>query len=186
VTLSRFGLIGVQYAIKAERDSRLKRKITINEFTFACKLLSHSQSTTLNMGEFILLELMRLGQIDSVELIKIRDYFLELDVQQKGELSLEDLQSMGALALDRSLATQSREDLSASSSEIDIISAIRRNYRAFETDSSPPSVSPSIIGPSWRDGSLSDGGYPVRPERFRRDRTVTIAALEDSENPNFD
>lgn len=96
--------MGIAYALGAENKKKLDRKITICEFQYACKILSHSTSTTLNMGEFILLSFMRLGHIDKHQIDVIRAKFLELDVDGKGELSQSDLQRLGAMVLDKHTA----------------------------------------------------------------------------------
>jgi hypothetical protein len=99
--MSQFAAAGVAYAAEAENQRRLHRKIKYSEFSFACRILSNSTSTTLTMGEFILLEFMRLGRVDADQIDKIRDRFLKLDKQQKGELSLEDLERAQVVVIDK-------------------------------------------------------------------------------------
>lgn len=99
--MAQFAAVGVAYAAEAESKRKLSRKIKYAEFSFACKILSNRTSTTLTMGEFILLEFMRLGCINADEIETIRGKFLEMDKLQKGELSLIDLHQIGAVILDK-------------------------------------------------------------------------------------
>eukprot|EP01035_Chromulina_nebulosa_P035671 gene35671-47962_t len=63
--MGQFAAMGISYAAEKESKKKLYRAITLNEFNFACKILSSSTSTTLTMGEFILMEFIRLDLFQS-------------------------------------------------------------------------------------------------------------------------
>jgi len=100
-TAAQFAALGVAHAAEAENKLKLNRKIKFAEFSFACKILSHRTSTTLSMGEFILLEFMRMGCIEAEEIESIRAKFVEMDKLCKGELSLNDLHQIGEVLIDK-------------------------------------------------------------------------------------
>eukprot|EP01036_Dinobryon_divergens_P028308 gene28308-37239_t len=93
--MGQFAAMGISYAAEKESKKKLYRAITLNEFNFACKILSSSTSTTLTMGEFILMEFIRLGCINADQIDTIKD------TMNNGELSLEDLFQSNAIVLDK-------------------------------------------------------------------------------------
>ena len=93
--------MGVSYAQAAANKKRLLSKIKEREFYYACKLLSKPTSKTLTMGEYMLLEFMRLGYISHHQIDSIVKKFKELDEEGKGELSLMDLHKRDAIKIDK-------------------------------------------------------------------------------------
>ncbi len=93
--IGQFAHLAVGRAIAAREEKMLRRPIEDAEFIFAANILSPEGSETLVLGEYILLELMRLGQTNQhqIELMKKRYY--ELDKEKRGELDIWDLQQSG-------------------------------------------------------------------------------------------
>ena len=96
-TLGQFGMIVMGYAADANAEKRLHQQIKISEFVYACTVLSSTESKTLQVGEFILLELMRLGvtNIDQIEALKGR--FYKVAPEGASEIGVEDLIRKGLI-----------------------------------------------------------------------------------------
>jgi hypothetical protein len=69
------------------------------EFIFSANILSPEghKSTSLNQGEFILLNFMRLGIVSGEQIEQFSEQFRELDTAKRGVLELEDLQKIGVV-----------------------------------------------------------------------------------------
>jgi hypothetical protein len=93
--MSQFASLAVSYAAHQQEVKMLARPIKDKEFLYAANVLSEEGSTTLVLGEFIFLELLRLGVTDTGQIDMIRSKFLKLDKEQKGVLALSDLQISG-------------------------------------------------------------------------------------------
>lgn len=100
--MGQISALGVAFAYSEESKRMLNSNISKQEFDFACKLLSDNTSTTVSMGEFILLELMRFGCADAEQILQIRSKFMELDQKNRGELSIEEIQERNILNFDKS------------------------------------------------------------------------------------
>lgn len=96
-TLSQFARIAVQKAVRARERSLLGKPIKDQDFLFAANVLSPEGSTTLLLGEYILLELMRLEQTDQAQIESLKKKFFELDEQHCGELDIDDLRKAGVV-----------------------------------------------------------------------------------------
>lgn len=94
-TISHFARITVGKAMKARQEELISRPIEDAEFIFAANVLSPEGSTTLVLGEYILLELMRLGATNQKQIDILKRKFYELDKEKRGELDIEDLQMAG-------------------------------------------------------------------------------------------
>lgn len=91
----QFADLAIIYAREKKYAKILAQPVTKEEFMFAANLLSDEGSTTLVLGEYMLLELMRLGQTDGAQIETIRQKFLRLDEDDSGQLSLEELTAKG-------------------------------------------------------------------------------------------
>ncbi len=97
--MGRFASIGVRRAVKQIRNHHLQKSITANDFLFAAKLLSDNNSTTLVMGEFMFLQLLRLKRTTPKELESLKALFNEIDAtvssENPGILFFNDLKKFG-------------------------------------------------------------------------------------------
>eukprot|EP01034_Spumella_vulgaris_P036957 gene36957-45590_t len=100
-TLGQFAKIAITRAIEAREARLLKRPIEDAEFIFAANILSPEGSETLVCGEYILLELMRLGQTNQRQIEKIKSNFYKLDKYSVGELDINDLRRTGKVVSKR-------------------------------------------------------------------------------------
>ncbi len=84
--------------LAVERELRLMdRPIEDSQFLYAANVLSPEGSETLVMGEYIILELLRLGLVDQARIEQFKQKFYELDVHNKGELEFSDLHAIGKI-----------------------------------------------------------------------------------------
>ena len=94
--LGKYGNIFASYALQQHNYKQLQSPIKEEEFLYACNLLSPPGSVTLNLGEYILLELMRVGSVDAETIQELKDRFLYLDnlisnTRNSGTLDLDDM-----------------------------------------------------------------------------------------------
>lgn len=73
----------------------MERPIADTDFLFAANILSVKGSKTLTQGEFILLELMRLGRINASQINAMKKRFRSLDKQNRRELDFDELKQSG-------------------------------------------------------------------------------------------
>jgi len=85
------------YADDANAERRLHQKLKLSEFAYACTILSNPESNTLNEGEFILLELMRLGITDNGQIDAIKERFRKVTPSESNVISVEDLVRNGMI-----------------------------------------------------------------------------------------
>ena len=95
VTLGQFAGIAVEHAAEQKRKERMEQPIESRDFHYAATLLSEEHSSTLELGEFIILELMRLGVADRKQIRQIRNRFKELDIKKNSVLDYEELRLGG-------------------------------------------------------------------------------------------
>ena len=93
--IGQFAHIAVGRAIAAREEKMLSRPIEDAEFIFAANILSPEGSQTLVLGEYILLELLRLGQTNQQQIEVLKKRFYALDKDKVGELAIWDLQRTG-------------------------------------------------------------------------------------------
>ncbi len=79
------------------------------DFLFAANVLSPQGSTTLLMGEYILLQLLRTGQTTEDQVNRFKRRFMQLDKARAGELSLSQLQEMGVAVKRKSTSIEKRK-----------------------------------------------------------------------------
>lgn len=95
VTVGQFAGLAVVRAAEAKRRERMQQPIEAHDFHYASTLLSDKDSTTLEMGEFIILELMRLDIVDRKQIKSITARFKELDIKRNNVLDFEELRLGG-------------------------------------------------------------------------------------------
>lgn len=95
VTLAQVSRFAVSYALREREDQLLNKPIEDADFLFAANILSPEGSTTLVLGEYILLELMRLGVTDQAQIESMKRKFVELDRHKRDELDIDDLRAKG-------------------------------------------------------------------------------------------
>lgn len=95
VTIGQVARITVAASLQEHQKQLLRKPIEDADFIFAANVLSPEGSTTLVLGEYILLELMRLGATDQHQIEYMKRKFYQLDRMKRGELRLEDLRSSG-------------------------------------------------------------------------------------------
>jgi hypothetical protein len=98
VTLGYFGTVALNYCLDHAEKELLYSPVTLSEFKFAAELTSEPGSTTLNKGEYVLLELMRLGRISRDDTLLIIEKFDKLDVSPRdGTLTINELLASGVI-----------------------------------------------------------------------------------------
>lgn len=97
MTMGQFAGMGIQYVTHKFNKKLLKRPIETDEFLYAANILSQQGSSTLVLGEYILLELIRLGLTTPEQIDEIKMRFKDLDDKNEGELSLKTLKDNGAV-----------------------------------------------------------------------------------------
>lgn len=85
----------IGWLLRQRQEMLLNRPIEDAEFLLAANVLSPEGSETLVLGEYILLELMRLGRTNLRQIEEIKRRFHQLDKQKLGELELSQLQRDG-------------------------------------------------------------------------------------------
>jgi hypothetical protein len=93
--LAQIARYTVGWVLRWREDDLLDQPIEDAEFLFAANILSPEGSETLVLGEYILLELMRLGVSNQLQIEEIKRRFQQLDVRRCGELELADLRNQG-------------------------------------------------------------------------------------------
>eukprot|EP00981_Chlorochromonas_danica_P004543 scaffold912_cov187-Ochromonas_danica.AAC.21 len=135
-TLSQFARIAVQKAVRARERSLLGKPIKDQDFLFAANVLSPEGSTTLLLGEYILLELMRLEQTDQAQIESLKKKFFELDEQHCGELDIDDLRKAGVVVPRKVHSVERKRRFRTRSVELisQLLSALPMGSPARETD----------------------------------------------------
>jgi hypothetical protein len=90
----------IGYAAEANAESRLHKKIKAAEFAYACTVLSTSDQETLLLGEFILLELMRLGITDRDQIEALKAKFYKIAPSKASCITFDDMIRSGLLDTD--------------------------------------------------------------------------------------
>jgi hypothetical protein len=122
ITCGQFASSIMAYATELRQAKLLRAPIQEAEFIFAANILSES-SDTLQMGEFILLELMKLGCTDQGQINRLKQKFHELDKDHKGVLNLSDLRLSGRI-------------VSSKLADLDVAKAMARPRRRARRSSS--------------------------------------------------
>jgi hypothetical protein len=91
----QYARMAVKKTLRYREQNLLKRPMEDAEFLFAANVLSPEGSETLVLGEYILLELMRLGITDPRQIEAMKRKFHELDTLNRGEIDIDDLKSAG-------------------------------------------------------------------------------------------
>ncbi|MCL4418116.1 MAG: hypothetical protein M1365_15765, partial [Actinobacteria bacterium] len=94
-TLAQFSRLVVGFIVYARQDEQMNQPIEDVDFIFAANVLSPEGSVTLVLGEYILLELMRMGQTNRHQIESIKKKFYQLDKLKRGELDIDDLIKIG-------------------------------------------------------------------------------------------
>ena len=100
ITMSVWGQWWANFVMEQHDEDQLSKPILEEEFLYCCQLLSEEGSTSLNMGEFILLELMRSKQVDVATIQLLKSIFIKYDEAlppKKGQLDLNDMISLKAV-----------------------------------------------------------------------------------------
>ena len=97
MTMSNFAFYIARHAIHMHAQRMVRTPVNYDEFLFSANLLSAKGhlSTSLNMGEYVLLNFMRLGVISGDQIVEFRDQFRELDKNDRGVLELKELEELG-------------------------------------------------------------------------------------------
>ncbi len=95
LAFGQFARMVIQETINYREKQLLNRPIVDEEFIFAANVLSPEGSETLVLGEYILLELMRLGSTNQKQIETMKKRFKQLDVLKIGELDIDDLKKSG-------------------------------------------------------------------------------------------
>jgi hypothetical protein len=93
----------MDYADNANAERRLHQQLKLSEFAYACTILSTPDSKTLSEGEFILLELMRLGITDRDQIDSFKERFSNVVQSGSNVVSVEDLVKSGMIDVTNAL-----------------------------------------------------------------------------------
>lgn len=96
-TMGNFARIAIDKAMKENRKNMLKVSITEQEFVACCRILSDDSSNSLNCGEYILLELMRLRVVTPDQIRMLKKKFHKLDRDGLGVVTLDALKAEGSV-----------------------------------------------------------------------------------------
>jgi hypothetical protein len=88
-------MMAIQRAVLEDRMNKLKQPIDDNEFMYCANILSPAGSDTLNCGEYILLELMRLRACNANQIESLKANFNRIDKHQTGFITMEELRQVG-------------------------------------------------------------------------------------------
>jgi hypothetical protein len=97
ITVSQWARRFFADVAQEREDQIMSRPIEDVQFLYAASILSGEGSETLVLGEYIFLELMRLGLVDQERIEDLKTKFYELDPHSKGELDLSDLREAGKI-----------------------------------------------------------------------------------------
>eukprot|EP01035_Chromulina_nebulosa_P020007 gene20007-25980_t len=97
VFVGEYASIIIRKAIERRNFELLSRPLESDEFMFAANILSPEGSDTLVCGEYILLELMRLGKTNANQIVRLKEKFHQLDKDNSSTLDIEDLQAHGMI-----------------------------------------------------------------------------------------
>jgi len=99
MTMGNFAFLLASRSMEAHILRMVRQPINHDEFIFSANILSPEghKSTSLNQGEFILLNFMRLGIVSGEQIEQFSEQFRELDTAKRGVLELEDLQKIGVV-----------------------------------------------------------------------------------------
>jgi hypothetical protein len=100
IALHPFAVMTVKRVLKKQTRQELRRPITRDEFLYAANLLSpagpqEQESQSMVLGEFIYLELLRMGKTSTQQLALVKEKFTALDEDGCGYLDLGALRSAG-------------------------------------------------------------------------------------------
>lgn len=111
VAFGQYARLVISKTVQYQEEKLLNRPIEDAEFIFAANILSPEGSETLVLGEYILLELMRLGITNKRQIENMKEKFLELDTLNRGELDIDDLRKEGKVVESKSKKLMSKEVL---------------------------------------------------------------------------
>jgi hypothetical protein len=97
ITIAQYAIIFFGPLSIAQEQKLMDRPIEDAQFLFAANVLSPEGSETLVLGEYILLELLRLKLVDQERIEMLKRKFYELDIHRKEELDISDLQASGKI-----------------------------------------------------------------------------------------
>lgn len=97
MVMGNVAFVLARHAIDYHNKEMVRKPINYDEFLFTANLLSAKGhlSTSLNRGEFILLQFMRQGIICGDQVVQFREQFIMLDKESKGVLELDELEELG-------------------------------------------------------------------------------------------
>lgn len=97
MVMGNVAFVLARHAIDYHNQEMVRKPINYDEFLFTANLLSAQGhlSTSLNRGEFILLQFMRQGIICGDQVVQFREQFMMLDKESKGVLELVELEELG-------------------------------------------------------------------------------------------
>jgi hypothetical protein len=95
LAMGQYARFFISQTIRYREQELLNRPIEDAEFLFAANILSPEGSETLVLGEYLLLELMRLGITNKTQIEIMKKKFNGLDVLNRGELDIDDLRREG-------------------------------------------------------------------------------------------
>ena len=173
-TLAEFAKIAIAHAIEAREAKLLSRPINDAEFIFAANILSAEGSETLVCGEYILLELMRLGQTNQHQIEKIKRNFRLLDKQNLGELDINDLRRTGKVVTKQLRPGQIVKKLRSRSYEL--LNIVRTPSKPDLTDVSNTSNSGDVNTRSSNNGATT----PIRLSGNWSERISEIGRIRGS------
>eukprot|EP01035_Chromulina_nebulosa_P020049 gene20049-26029_t len=101
-SLAEFATIPINHILTKKWSNSLHQPLRKKEFDYAAGLLSTGDNTNvLSKGEYIIVELMKLGNIKANELQLIMQKFIELDVDKLGYVTSDQLVKSGYLYEDK-------------------------------------------------------------------------------------
>jgi hypothetical protein len=188
ITISQWARRFFAEVAQQREDQIMSRPIEDVQFLYAASILSGEGSETLVLGEYIFLELIRLGLVDQERIEDLKTKFYELDPHDRGELELSDLREAGKIVprkihtieLARKFRTRSLELFRhfGSSSSIPIPSPDRRPpphniLNSPESSISSPSKRfiPRVDSAKefFRNLTSGSGGGPESPGKIERE-----------------
>ena len=95
--MAQFAYITIKKSVLERQIQLLNEPIEDDEFYYAANLLSPAGSKTLNSGEFILLELMRLRLILPEQIEALKSRFIKFDDSKTGQIGIKEFRQKGLI-----------------------------------------------------------------------------------------
>lgn len=173
MTLGQFASLMIERTIKQHEEAVMKLPLSQEEFRYATALHGDNDPEILSLGEFTILELLRLGRVSTTDLDLIKEIYDQIDVNNTGQVDRKMLvkgkfmQTYGSFDEN---AFQQKGSSAKAEADMDCnMHMLTENDRA---NTLPPDITEDI-----RDRVdirlMEEGNYNFSP--FERYRTLTTA-----------